>query len=166
MSRVTLTSLRWLPVAILALAAVTNPAAAGDKHARRARRAAARAVPTARVVDPVYGTRLGTFNPTPAIVVQGNYPSGGGYAPLGIWGEQNLSLYGPWSALRSTTAPVLTYTRGYDGVLRPAEGMSTSYPNLPQLAPVAYPTRANDYYGPRRIQNPAKDSAINWLDLN
>jgi hypothetical protein len=155
-----------LAVALL-LTAVALTAAAGEHHPRRARRSAVvQPVPTARIVDPVYGSRLGTFMPTPAIVVQGNYPAGGGYSPLGIFGDQTMSLYGPWSALRTTTAPVLTYTRGYDGVVRPATAISTSYPNLPMLSPVAYPTRANNYYAPRVIENPASNSAINWLDQN
>jgi hypothetical protein len=155
-----------LAVVVLLTAGALN-ASAGDRHARRARRAAVvPPVPTARVRDPVYGSRLGTFVPTPAIVVQGNYPTGGGYAPLGIIGDQSMSLYGPWSALRATTAPVLTYNRGYDGVVRPAVAIDTSYPNLPYLAPVAYPTRANYYYAPRILENPAEDSAINWLDMN
>jgi hypothetical protein len=117
-------------------------------------------------MDPVYGDRLGTFYPTPAIIVQGNYPVGGGYSPLGIYGEQTMSLYGPLSSLRTATAPVMTYTRGYDGVVRPAESISTSYPNLPQLSPLAYPTRANDYYAPRFRDQPGLESAIEWLDHN
>ncbi len=155
-----------LLAAVVVLATGSLTATAGDRHARHARRkAVVQPVPTARVRDPVYGSRLGTFLPTPAIMVQGNYPAGGGYSPLGTSGT-SMSLYGPWSALRPTSAPVLTYSRGYDGVVRPAEAVSSSYPNLPYLAPVAYPTRANNYYAPRVLQNPAEDSAINWLDMN
>lgn len=143
------------------------PSMAGDREFRRARRAAVvRPVPTARRIDPVYGDRLGTFNPTPAVVVQANYPAGGGYAPLGIFGDQNMTLYGPISSFRTTTAPVAAYLRGYDGVIRPVESISTSYPNLPYLSPFAYPTRANDYYAPRIRHNPAEESAIMWLDQN
>jgi hypothetical protein len=153
--------------AVLILAAGARDSTAGEHRARRARRPAAiQAVPTARVVDPVYGSRLGTFMPTPAIMVMGNYPAGGGYSPLGIEGDQTMSLYGPFSALRTTTAPVTVYTRGFDGVVRPAPGISSSYPNLPYLAPVAYPTRANYYYAPRVLENPGETSAINWLDQN
>jgi hypothetical protein len=139
---------------------------AGEHRFFHGRRAAVRPVPTTFRNDPVYGDRLGTFMPTPAVVVQGNYPAGGGYAPLGTFGETSMSLYGPISSFRSTTAPVVTYTRGYDGVVRPGEAVTTSYPMLPILAPVAYPTRANYYYGPRIIEDPARDSAINWMDLN
>ncbi len=152
---------------VVFLSAGVFTAEAGDHHPRRARRGAVvQVVPTARVRDPVYGSRLGTFMPTPAIVVQGSFPAGGGYAPLGIFGDAAMSLYGPTSALRTTTAPVTTYTRGYDGVVRPTPAISTSYPNLPFLSPVAYPTRANNYYAPRVPANPGEESAINWLDLN
>lgn len=144
---------------------------AGDGHRRRARRAAAATasrpvVPTARVVNNVYAGRLGTFNPTPAILVQGNYPVSSGYSPLGIYGEQTMSLYGPFSSLRTTTAPVQVYSRGYDGVIRPGTAISTSYPILPALSPVAYPTRSNHYYAPRVRENPAEKSAYMWLDQN
>jgi hypothetical protein len=152
---------------VLVLTAGVPTSTAGERHFRRARRpAVVQPIPTARRVDPVYGDRLGTFFPTPAVVVQGNYPAGGGYSPLGIFGEQTMSLYGPLSSFRTTTAPVLTYTRGFDGVVRPTESISTSYPNLPLLSPLAYPTRANNYYAPRIRDHPAEESAINWLDLN
>lgn len=158
--------------AAVLLLVVATTAQAGDGQRRRARRAAAAAaaarpvVPTARVVDPVYAGRLGTFNPTPAILVQGNYPVGGGYSPLGTYGETTMSLYGPFSSMRTTTAPVQVYTRGYDGVVRTGTAISTSYPNLPALSPVAYPTRANNYYAPRVRENPAETSAYMWLDQN
>jgi hypothetical protein len=153
--------------AILLLTVGAISSMAGEHHFRRARRpAVVQPVPTVRRIDPVYGDRLGTFFPTPAVVVQGNYPAGGGYSPLGTFGDTTMSLYGPLSSFRTTTAPVLTYTRGYDGVVRPAELISTSYPNLPLLAPLAYPTRANYYYAPRILDNPGQESAINWLDQN
>src|SRR5262249_34293609 len=94
---------------------------AGERHFRHARRPAVQPVPTVRRIAPVCGDRLGTFFPAPAVVVQGNYPAGGGYSPLGTLGDTTMSLYGPLSSFRTTTAPVLTYTRGYDGVVRPAE---------------------------------------------
>jgi hypothetical protein len=118
---------------------------------------------------PVYAAQpgpLGTFMPTPAVVIRGNDPVGGGYSPLGIYGDQTMSLYGPFSPFRSATAPVTVYSRGYDGVVRPTEGVSASYPNLPILSPVAYPTQANNYYGPRVVEDPRSSSAINWLDQN
>src|SRR5262245_55623610 len=117
-------------VTVVTIGAIT--ATAGERSFRRGHRTAvARPVPTARRIDPVYGDRLGTFYPTPAIVVQAGYPATNGYAPLGIFGDHNLSVYGPFSSFRTTTAPVATYIRGYDGVVRPAESISTSYPNLP-----------------------------------
>src|SRR5262249_23759681 len=101
----------------LILTAGALSSTAGEHHFRRARRpAVVQPVPTVRRIDPVYGDRLGTFYPTPAVVVQGNYPFGGGYSPLGIFGDTSMSLFGPLSSFRMTTAPVLTYTRGYDGV--------------------------------------------------
>jgi hypothetical protein len=109
---------------------------------------------------------LGTFMPTPVVVIRGNDPVGGGYSPLGIYGDQTMALYGPFSPFRSVTAPVVVYSRGYDGVVRPTEAISASYPNLPVLSPVAYPTQANNYYGPRIIEDPRSFSAINWLDQN
>jgi hypothetical protein len=101
------------------------------------------------------------------ITVRGNDPLGGGYSPLGIFGDQTLSLYGPLSPLRATTAPVLVYVRGYDGSIRVSDGASFSTPNLPELSPVRYPTPANDYFGPRvpRIA-PWGPSAVNWIDQN
>jgi hypothetical protein len=71
------------------------------------------------------------------------------------------------SAFRPTTAPVLTYTRGYDGRTRLTEGFSFSNPNLPALSPVRYPTEGNYYYGPRVVRTmPWGSNAINWIDQN
>lgn len=139
---------------------------AGDHH-RRAHRSAVttrtRPIYPAAVAQPA---PLGTFNPTPVVTVGGNWPNGGGYSPLGIYGDQTLALYGPLSPFRAVTAPVVVYSRGYDGVVRPTEGFSTSYPNQPSLSPVAYPTQANNYYGPRVLEDPRYFSASNWLDQN
>ena len=101
---------------------------------------------------------LGTFYPTPYITVRGNAPLGGGYSPLEIYGDQTLSLYGPLSPFRTSTAPVLTYVRGYDGQTRLIEAASFSNPNLPILSPVRYPTEGNYYYGPRVIRTHALGS--------
>jgi hypothetical protein len=118
-------------------------------------------------LTPSAGATLGTFQPTPYIMVGGNNPAGGGYSPLGIYGDQTMSLYGPLSPLRVTTAPVLVYTRGYDGQIRLTEANSFSYPNLPDLSPVVYPTESNFYYGPRVNRTPRWGaSAINWIDQN
>lgn len=150
--------------ASLLLTAGVLAAPAGEHRPRRARRpVVAQPVPTVRRIDPVYGDRLGTFVPTPALGVMGNYPSGVGYSPLGTF-NQSMSLIGPYSGFRTTTAPVLTYTRGYDGVVRPTESVSNSYPNYPGLAPFAYPTRANNYYAPRVRDQPGWESATDWID--
>jgi hypothetical protein len=140
--------------------------AVADHPTRRARRVAA----TNRVqpcVAPRPDSTLGTFFPTPVITVRGNLPVGGGYSPLQIYGDQTLSLYGPLSPFRLSTAPVLTYVRGYDGSTRLSEAVSFSNPNLPVLSPVRYPTEANYYYGPRVVRPlPWGASAINWIDQN
>ncbi len=100
-------------------------------------------------------------------MVRGNAPIGGGYSPLEIYGDQTLTLYGPLSAFRSSTAPVLTYVRGYNGQTYVAEASSFSNPNLPVLSPVRYPTVGNYYYGPRVIRTmPWGTNAINWIDQN
>lgn len=110
---------------------------------------------------------LGTFVPTPYIMVRGNFPAGGGYSPIGLYGDTTLALYGPLSALRATTAPVVTYTRGYDGRVVPVEGTATSYPNLPELSPVIYPTKATNYWGFRESTTPPWwTSGTNWIDQN
>jgi hypothetical protein len=110
---------------------------------------------------------LGSFQPTPSIMVRGNYPTGGGYSPLGISGDQTMSLYGPFSPLRPYTAPVAVTTRGYDGRLYVSEGISFSTPNLPELTPVVYPNETRNFYGPRVIRTPPSwSSAINWIDQN
>jgi hypothetical protein len=110
---------------------------------------------------------LGTFYPTPYVIIRGNNPTGGGYAPLGIFGEQTLDVYGPLSVFRTSSAPILGYVRGYDGQTRLVEGYSFSNPNLPILSPVRYPTEANYYYGPRVVrQTLSGSSAINWIDQN
>jgi hypothetical protein len=116
---------------------------------------------------PASNTTLGIFRPTPSIMVIGNDHVDAGYAPLGIYGDQTMSLYGPFSALRGATAPVLTYVRGYDGQLRPVEAASFSYPNLPSLSPVIYPTEANYYYAPRVSRTPPWwSNPIYWIDQN
>jgi hypothetical protein len=118
-------------------------------------------------VAPRPASTLGTFYPTPVITVQGNFPSGAGYSPLQIYGDQTLSLYGPLSPFRTTTAPVLTYVRGYDGRTTVGETISFSNPNLPVLSRTRYPTEANYYYGPRRPRMlPWGSNAINWIDQN
>jgi hypothetical protein len=110
---------------------------------------------------------LGTFEPTPYIMVGGLSPIGGGYSPLGIYGDGSMALNGPFSPMRSTSAPVRMYNRGYDGVLREVRGTSFSNPNLPELSPIVYPTPRNYYYAPRVDRTPPWwSTGINWIDLN
>jgi hypothetical protein len=117
--------------------------------------------------EPTRTATLGTFQPTPVLTIRGNFPLGGGYSPLDIFGDQTLAIYGPLSPLRATTAPVRIYVRGYDGSVRVGEAASFSNPNLPELSPVRYPTGANDYFGPRVTRlAPWGPSAINWIDQN
>lgn len=110
---------------------------------------------------------LGTFEPTPYIMVGGAAPIAGGYSPLGTFGDTSLSLNGPVAAMRSVSAPVMTYTRGYDGVTRGVPGTSTSTPNLPALSPFAFPTRRSNYYAPRFSPRQSQwTSGVNWIDQN
>ena len=108
---------------------------------------------------------LGTFEPTPYLMVRGNWPTGGGYSPLDIYGDQSMTLYGPLSPLRATSAPVTIYSRGYDGRINAGPGTSFSTPNLPRLSPVIYPTQGNYYYAPRVSRTPPWwSSGANWID--
>jgi len=144
---------------VLATLGAGVPAPAGE-HPRRVR--ATRVRPC---VAPT--STLGNFQPTPVVTIIGNNPLGGGYSPLGIYGDQTMSLYGPLSAFRMSTAPVAGYVRGYDGRLYPTEALTFSNPNLPVLSPFHYPTEANYYYGPRVSRTPPwGSSAINWIDQN
>ncbi len=157
-------------ILVFTLAVLELPFALGSAWAgtppRRSRRAGA-----VTRVQPCEAPRatgtLGTFYGTPVITVQGNAPIGAGYSPLGIYGDQTLSLYGPLSPFRASTAPVLTYVRGYDGRTHLTEAISFSNPNLPAMSDVRYPTEANYYYGPRRVRVlPWGSNAINWIDQN
>ena len=141
-------------------------ARAGEYH-RRIRRGfvTTRARPVLPPGSP-QPSALGTFVSTPVVMIGGSFPNGTGYSPLGIYGDQTMALYGPFSPFRTAIAPVSGYTRGYDGVVRPTEWFTTSYPNRPELSPVAYPTQANNYYGPRILEDPRQFPAINWLDQN
>ncbi len=114
------------------------------------------------------GATLGTFMPTPSITVGGNYPTGSvGYSPLGIVRRHGLDTHRTNVGFPRSTAPILTYSRGYDGQTRVIEGNSFSYPLLPSMSPVVYPTEANYYWGPRTPRTPRwGSSAINWIDQN
>ncbi|WP_165065536.1 hypothetical protein [Paludisphaera rhizosphaerae] len=119
-----------------------------------------------RVICEPAGT-LGTFEPTPYILVGGAAPIAGGYSPLGTYGDTSLSLNGPVASLRSVSAPVVTYSRGYDGVVRQVQGTSSSTPNLPLLSPFAYPTRRSNYYAPRTSPPLSQwTSGSTWIDQN
>jgi len=125
--------------------------------------------PAARAVcvSPV-PAQLGTFQPTPFVVVPGYGPAGGGYSSLDYYGAgQSLQIYGPLSAFRAVAAPVMTYTRGYDGRVYAKPATSFSTPNMPELSPVIYPTSASYYYAPRVNRTPPQwTSGINWIDQN
>ena len=150
---------------LLQLPLVAGPAFAQEPP-RRARRTVV-VTPVQACPAPRPTSKLGTFYPTPYISVRGNLPIGGGYSPLEIYGDQTLALYGPLSPLRTQTAPILTYVRGYDGRTHLTEASSFSNPNLPILSPVRYPTVGNYYYGPRVIRTmPWGTNAINWIDQN
>jgi hypothetical protein len=114
--------------------------------------------------DPI----LGTFYPTPYMTVRGNMPTGGGYSPLGIGGEDSsLDVYGPLSSLRSVAAPIVTYSRGYNGAITASEGTTFTTPFLPSASPAIYPTRGQNFYGFRTQPTPPQwDSPINWIDQN
>jgi hypothetical protein len=146
------------------------PVVVGSAQAQEPLRRARRTVAVTRVQPcpvPRATSTLGTFYPTPYVTVGGNVPVGVGYTPLESYGDQTLALYGPLSPLRTATAPVRTYVRGYDGRTRLVEAASFSYPNLPALSPVRYPTVGNYYYGPRVIRTmPWGQNAINWIDQN
>ena len=136
---------------VLALVGCVAPrTVAGDGPWGRARVA----YPTAYPARPCPTPTLGTFEPTPYMWVNGNSPAGGGVSPLGQFGDTNLSIYGPLSSLRSIAAPLQIYQRGYDGRVTVQEATSFSYPNLPSVGPVIYPTEATNYYGFRQSRTP------------
>ena len=111
---------------------------------------------------------LGTFRSTPAITVRGNGVIGGGYSPIGMYGENNaMTLYGQFSSLRETAAPVNTVVRGYNGVSTLVEGTSYSTPFQPELSPIKYPTRASNFAAPRGPGiAPRTGNGIMWVDQN
>jgi hypothetical protein len=160
----------------LGVVLLTAPAAEAGGPFRRYRRPAVVVQPTARAVAmPTSGRlvaqpperMLGSFYPDPMISIAGNGVIGSGYSPMGMYGPNTLSLDGPLSPFRSTTAPVLTYERGYDGMVRPQTRTSFSYPNRPEVGPIVYPTRANYFWGFRESGTPPQwDRALNWIDQN
>jgi hypothetical protein len=177
-------STRSLRRALLLLSLVTlgtAPAKAGGPFARRGKHQPTWTLtPTAYPVVPAQAAvhtngananapspMLGSFYPTPYMTVRGNWPTGGGYSPLGVYGTAELDIDGPLSSLRPSSAPVLMYTRGYNGVLYPTQGTALSYPNLPPASRVIYPTQGTPYYGLRESGTPPWwNKATNWIDQN
>ena len=160
---------RWIPVvASLGLVAImAAESSAGWPRARRARGVVVTSVSSPRVVGAAPPRMLGTFYPDPYVNIRGNFEVGGGYSPLGTYGDTSATLYGPLSAFRATSAPVQVYERGYDGSFRPNIATGFSTPNFPAASRVVYPTRANAVNNSQRRTTPPQwDSGINWIDLN
>lgn len=116
--------------------------------------------------NPAAAPGLGSFYPSTSLVAGESYPLGPGYAGTDT-GQNNLSLYGPLSALRAQTVVVPTYTRGYDGRTYVGRGVTFSYPNLPPVSPVVYPTQMTRTPGIRGVSvPPGWPRAVNWIDQN
>ena len=111
---------------------------------------------------------LGTFYPSPTTPINDNTIIGQNRSPLGSYGRENsLSVYGPLSVFRATSAPLTTVVRGYDGIPIVVQGTSFSNPLRPSLSPVIYPTRASNYSALKyQTTSPRRDSSILWLDLD
>jgi len=154
---------RFFLALIVVTVGISVSAEAGGPFRRRSRAI----IPSGASVGPSSSPYAGTFYPTPYMTVRGDAPTGGGYSPLGIYGESTMALYGPLSSLRSTSAPLITYSRGYDGRAVIQEGTSFSTPNLPSATNVIYPTQATYYYGFRESGTPPWwPSGTNWIDQN
>ncbi len=168
----TAASRRFAPASLaLGLALVASlPAEAGGPFPARERRALGTATdyrPTMAVGGLAPSPMKGTFYPTPMMVVGGNGVSGGdGYTPMQYYGDRAMSLYGPFAALRPISAPVTVYSRGYDGIVLPSVGNTTSYPFLPAAGAVVYPTRRNERgsFG-YQMTPPTWDGGFNWVDF-
>ena len=161
---------RWLVGGAAALAASngwTESADAGGPLRRRDR-PARETIDTRPENQVAPSNMLGTFRSTPVITVRGNGVIGGGYSPIGLYGENNaMTLFGPFSSLRQTSAPVNTVVRGYDGVATQVEGTAFSNPFQPDLSPVKYPTRASNFSAPRGPGVPPRTgNGIMWVDQN
>lgn len=149
-------------------AAQETPSGWATRNGARQGRSVAVAAPRPLGFDaavPPPGRMLGTFYPESTVMITGSGESRGGYAPLDMYGLSTASFVGPLSVYRIKTAPVATYSRGYDGRFYPSRGISFSYPNFPVASPVVYPTPANNAYGfPTSGVPPWWRSSINWLD--
>ncbi len=139
---------------------------AGGPHPRRGTVSTptVRYFPTNVIAQPPLGSG---FVSTPYINVRGNGTAGGGYSPLGQFGDTTMVIHGPLSVFRSTSAPIAIYSRGYDGRITEVPATSFSSPNQPRLSPVVYPTQATNYYGFRQSGSPPWwQNATNWIDQN
>ena len=155
-------------LAISIPAAWPDPSDAGDRLARRRERRVVETVdrrPENRLAP---SPMLGQFRPMPYINVAGSPSNGGGYSPLGFYGPNtSMNLYGPFSALRTTAAPVTTVVRGYDGIPTAVEGVSFSTPFMPGLSPVRYPNRATSYESVRGVAPGRRTpDGSTWVDQN
>lgn len=116
--------------------------------------------------NPAPAPGLGTFYPSASLMAAESYPVGVGYAGTDT-GQNNMSLYGPLSALRAKSVIVPTYTRGYDGRTYVGQGVTFSYPNLPPASPFVYPTQMSRTPGFRTVTiPPGWPRAVNWIDQN
>ena len=159
--------LSGLGAGLIGMSCVSDRADAGGPARRRDRpiRATAAIRPENQVAP---SNMLGNFRSTPVITVRGNGVIGGGYSPIGLYGENNaMTLFGLISSLRQTSAPVNTLVRGYDGVATQVEATSFSNPFQPDLSPVKYPTRVSNYSAPRGPGIPPRTgNGIMWVDQN
>lgn len=157
---------KGLAVVTLSLGLVSE-VSAGWPRAQRARTVVTTTTSSVRSAPAGAPRTFGTFYPDHYVNIRGNFEAGGGYSPLGTFGDTSASLIGPLSTFRSTSAPVLIYERGYDGSVRPGVGTGFSTPNFPAASPLVYPTRANSVNSSQRHTTPPQwDSGINWIDLN
>ena len=157
-------------VGLVLIGSSTPPAMAGGRLFRRRERVVVETVaPAPRPQDRLAPTgMLGTFVPTPTVVIRDNGLIGGGYSTSNFSGFGNaLSIFGPLSAFRQTSAPVNTVVRGYDGVPTTVRGTGFSNPLQPALSPFVYPTRASNYSAlPFQGTPPQRDKALMWIDEN
>jgi hypothetical protein len=163
----------WLTTSLVGLVLIGSSAPsamAGGWLFRRRERVVVETISTApRPRDQVAPTgMLGSFVPTPMVTIRDSGVIGGGYSPLGMYGRENsLTVFGPLSAFRQTSAPVNTVVRGYDGVPARVQGTGFSNPNQPTLSPFVYPTRASNYSAlPFQGTPPQRDKALMWIDQN
>jgi len=146
------------------------PAEAGGPWARRRGRVVVETVsPGPRPEDRVAPTgMLGSFTPSPYVNIRDNGVIAQGRSALGSYGRENsLSVYGPLSVFRQTSAPVTTVVRGYNGIPTVVQGTGFSNPFQPAISPFVYPTRASNYSALRfQTTPPFLDKGTMWVDQN